>query len=82
MEEVHVLIEIMGGTVVCVSGNENVRVGIFDHDNFENDPKRYHEEEGSVGWYEVDQVKTKEEIEAHTEELVQEYISKINKSTE
>ena len=82
MEEVHVLIEIRGGNIINVSGNKNVRVGIFDHDSFENDPIRYHEEEGSVGWYVVDEVKTKEEIEAYTEELAQEYISKINKSIE
>ena len=82
MGKVHVLIEIKGGTVICITGNKNVEVGIFDHDNFENDPIRYHEEEGSVGWYVVDEVKTKEEIEAYTEELAQEYIGKIKKSFE
>ena len=68
MNEVHVLIEVRGGTVVSIAGHEGLRVSILDWDNFKNDPDYYLEEEGSAGWYEPDVIMSKEEIESYVEQ--------------
>ena len=79
MNEVYVLIEVRGGIVISVSGAENVRVAILDHDNFDNDPSYYANEEGIVGWYQVDEIMNKEEIIKYVEQETKNYLNESNR---